>query len=524
MGLADITRRALTPRTSARITATTTVAVWWGTAQIAAATVATDGASSPVLFGSWPVLSTAGRTDADVFIQLTAAIGAPARTGRLVAALPSGWGPARRAAWHRAANAAGYTDTTIIPAAEVLTATSGPNAPVAVELLWIAVTADVDNLGVIACRTGADGRTEILADHSNPRDQAAVADGVPRMIVDVLTAAEVPGPPARIIVAGVPEATRRLAAELPEVTDADIVTVTPIDLARTVAATAVTGQALPPEPVPGPPRAGIIATVACGVVGILLAAWVIADTLTGYTPTGDAVAVFSPGHLAIAAFTLATTGVAAGMLIVHAHLAATGTWSWATAGIWLIAGAAAGLAAAGTAGLSLAAVHAVPAGVPLAWAVLPSIPFLAACAGIGLLLRSADDDAAPAPTRQIWPPIGAVTLAVIGVMVVRSAEPIWANMPTSAAFTARAGLVVIATATAWAATSKPPVAIGIVVVLAIAYTLTASPATGTLACLLVIGAATIRAGTALAYLARDRHISRTPRSLLAGHTRLAPRT
>lgn len=110
-----------------------------------------------------------------------------------------------------------------------------------------------------------------------------------------------------------------------------------------------------------PPAASIVATIAVGVLSLLLIGMVISDATTATTATGH-VALFSPAHLALAGAGLALTLVAAAMLGVHWSLHRAGVWDWPTAGLWLCGGAIAGAIAAAASGLTLAANHGVPAG------------------------------------------------------------------------------------------------------------------------------------------------------------------
>lgn len=493
MGVGEVVGNLLAPR-RAGTSWRHRVGIWWGQGQIAAVVAERDQAR-PVLFGGWPLLD-ATSTDTDVGLLravLDAAGTTPGQT-QIVAALPTDWGPARRAAWHRAAEGFGIADVQTAGAAEI----AAGGAPLELWSLHAVVTPDSGGgrmraIAVIQTPTGLEVRADIAVD---------VRTRLAATVDDLLAAATAPGLPAVITIVGEPQATSALAGQ---VTDASTVVrqVTPVSLAENVLRHA--SAQIPAAAVSPPPPAGVLAAATVALVSVTLAVLLIGDAGAGFDDQGHPVAVFSPGHLAVAATGLSTAIVATTMLMVHWRLARRGTWDWRTAGTWLRNGAGLGLAAAGALGLLLASLHQAQARDPLAWTVLPVLPLMAAFAGIGTVVARHPEQS---PTRRIWPPVTATALAATGVVALRFAEPVFIQMPTSSALAARAGLVMIAVATGIALAPRRGIAVPVAATLTVIYLLTASPSTGTLACCLFITAVTISAAAALAGISTDVHAKR----------------
>lgn len=490
MRIAKTIRGVLAPRVQTR-RPRATLAIWWGAEQIS--TVKSDAVgSAPLLFDGWPVLSVDEDDDAAVWERLLAAAELEGKQVRVAAAVPFSWGPARRTAWRRAAEALGITNVVLVPAAAVLAAAVGI-APDPGKV-WAGVTLGERGTQVMIARTDQTG-SEILAQQAASRGSSR---GVPRLIVDALEAAGVPGPPSAIVIPGDPTSGKAVAAELAEVTDAEVLPVVTTTLASTVLALADRST---PRTVPDPPTStSIVATISAGVLSLLLAGMVISDSTVGMAAAGR-VALFSPAHLALSSAGLGLAVVAAAMLTVHWRLHRAGAWDWPSAGTWLLGGALGGAVVAGATGLVLASTRAVPAGPSVAWSLIPVVPYLATVAGIGLLLRYRPD---PPPTRRIWPPMAATALAAFAVLLIRTMEPVFSGMPTSRAFVVRGGFVVLAAATAMAVAASLRIATLITVALAVVYVITASPSTGTVAALAFVAAVTIRAAASLIGIAAER--------------------
>ncbi|GIG69333.1 hypothetical protein [Phytomonospora endophytica] len=483
----------------------TRIGVWWSLTTLAA--IRDNGTdTTPVMFTAWPLLPIApGTPDVEVWRTVAAAATITPDGIEAIAAIPADWGPARRAGWHRAATEAGVTVLRTVPAAEViLTAANVAPGEVAV-----AITALTDNDYHLAALGHTDNQTRVLAQHTRQRstDTTPLATELHTWIHALCTDADLAAPPARLIVIGEPTATAHLTAHL--TTDIPIGQISPLALAEhTITVANAHARAATPAP-PHVPPAGVLSAAATAVLSLALAGSVIGGTELGYD-AGGPIPVFSPGHLAVAAVGLAMATTAAAMLLAHWWLARHRVWDWRLAGAWLAYDAAGGLVAAGATGLLLASIAYVQARGPLLWTVLPTIAVSSAYAATGVAIHLHPDTP---PARRLWPPMHAIALAVLAVLVIRVAEPLFAQMSTSSAFIARIGLIGLAAAAGLVLSPKRTIVIAVTVPLALAYLLTVSAGTGTVACVVFIAALTVRAAITLTATVRDQHLDPPGRSL-----------